>query len=94
LIGVIILTHRVRIEINVQHGAASMKPQPVEFLGGPLDGVCPAVAPSGEQFSYRDGNIVHVYTIDEVYEGPGVRRVFRHTGVFAIGPERRVLEDK
>jgi hypothetical protein len=71
-----------------------MKLKRVEFLGGPLDGVCPAVAPSGEQLSYRDGNIVHVYTIDEVYEGPGVRRVFRHIGAFVIGPERRVSEDK
>jgi hypothetical protein len=47
-----------------------MKPTSIEFLGGPLDGVCPAVAPSGEQLSYRDGNGTHLYTIDEVYEGP------------------------
>lgn len=64
-------------------------PEPVEFFGGPLDGVCPAVAPEVEQVPYRLGDAVHLYVIDEIYEGKGVRRIFRHHGSFVIGPERR-----
>jgi hypothetical protein len=65
-----------------------MKPQPVEFLGGPLDGVCPFMTADVEQIPYRDGNVTHMYVIDEVYEGSVVRRVFRHNGVFPIGDQR------
>lgn len=66
-----------------------MKPKPIEFLGGPLDGAWPPLTEDVEQVPYRDGNFLHLYSIDEVYEGKGVRKVFRHTQVLNIGDLRR-----
>jgi hypothetical protein len=70
-----------------------MKPKPIEFLGGPLDGVTPPLTENVEQVPYRQGDVIHLYTVDEIYEGKGVRKVFRHTGVFNIGDLRRGKTD-
>jgi len=59
-----------------------MKPQPIEFLGGPLDGVTPPLTEDVEHIPYRHGDAIHLYSLDEVYDGKTVRKVFRHAGIF------------
>jgi hypothetical protein len=36
-----------------------------------------------------DGLVIHVYTIDEIYTGHGVRQVMNHTQILNVGSERR-----
>ena len=52
----------------------------VEFLGGPHDGAALPVAEGTETMIVREGHVLHRYDLDEVHEGPKVRRVFRCTG--------------
>lgn len=52
----------------------------IEFLGGPHDGASMLVAEGTETMIVRDGHLLHRYDLDEVHEGPKVRRVFRCTG--------------
>ena len=53
----------------------------MEFLGGPHDGASLPVAEGTETMIVREGHVLHRYDLDEVHEGPKVRRVFRCTGV-------------
>jgi hypothetical protein len=52
----------------------------IEFLGGPHDGASIPVAEGTETMIVREGHTLHRYDLDEVNEGPKVRRVFRCTG--------------
>ena len=52
----------------------------VEFLGGPHDGASVPVVEGTETMIVREGHTLHRYDLDEVHEGPKVRRVFRCTG--------------
>jgi hypothetical protein len=52
----------------------------IEFLGGPHDGASLPVAEGTETMIVREGHVLHRYDLDEVHEGPKVRRVFRRTG--------------
>ena len=52
----------------------------VELLGGPHDGASLPVAEGTETMLVREGHVLHRYDLDEVHEGPTVRRVFRCTG--------------
>ncbi len=52
----------------------------MEFLGGPHDGASLPVAEGTETMIVREGHVLHRYDLDEVHEGPKVRRVFRCTG--------------
>jgi hypothetical protein len=61
----------------------------MEFLGGPLDGAIRPVPAGVEALPLADGMVIHLYTIDEVYTGFGVRPVMRHTQILNVGSERR-----
>lgn len=51
----------------------------VEFVGGPHDGASVPVVEGTETMIVRDGSATYRYDLDEVHEGPKVRRVFRCT---------------
>ena len=61
----------------------------MEFLGGPLDGAIRPVPAGVEALPLADGLVIHVYTIDEIYTGHGVRQVMKHTQILNVGSERR-----
>jgi hypothetical protein len=61
----------------------------MEFLGGPLDGAIRPVPVGVEALPLADGMVIHLYTIDEVYTGYGVRQVMKHTKILNVGSERR-----
>jgi hypothetical protein len=61
----------------------------MEFLGGPLDGAVRPVPAGVEALPLADGMVIHLYTIDEIYTGHGVRPVMRHTKILNVGSERR-----
>jgi hypothetical protein len=61
----------------------------MEFLGGPLDGAIRPVPVGVETLPLADGMVIHLYTIDEIYTGFGVRPVMRHTQILNVGSERR-----
>jgi hypothetical protein len=61
----------------------------MEFLGGPLDGAIRPVPAGVETMPLADGMVIHLYTLDEVYSGYGVRQVMRHTQILQVGSERR-----
>ena len=61
----------------------------MEFLGGPLDGAIRLVPAGVEALPLADGMVIHLYTIDEVYTGHGVRQVMKHTKILNVGSERR-----
>jgi len=61
----------------------------MEFLGGPLDGAIRPVPAGVETMPLADGMVIHLYTLDEVYSGYGVRQVMRHTKILNVGSERR-----
>jgi hypothetical protein len=42
-----------------------------------------------ETMPLADGMVIHLYTLDEVYSGYGVRQVMRHTQILNVGSERR-----
>ena len=58
-----------------------------ELLGGPFDGEWVTVPAEQETLLRLDGHCLHMYTIDEVYEGKGVRPVYRHGNQVPIAPE-------
>ena len=60
----------------------------LEFFGGPLDGAIRPVPVDAEAIPLAYGAVIHLYTIDEVYTGHGVRAVMRHTQVLNVGDER------
>lgn len=54
--------------------------QLLEFLGGPLDGLRVPVPKGTESIVIRSSALTTcTYQIDEIHEGPKVRRVFRFT---------------
>jgi hypothetical protein len=53
----------------------------LEFVGGPLDGALRPVQSGVGAIPIANGAIIHLYVIDEVYTGHGVRQVMRHTQV-------------
>ena len=61
----------------------------LEFVGGPLDGAIRPVPVDADAIPLAYGAVIHLYTIDEVYTGHGVRAVMRHTQVLNVGDERR-----
>jgi hypothetical protein len=61
----------------------------MEFLGGPLDGAIRPVPVGVETLPLADGLVIHLYTIDEIYTGHGVRQVMKHTKILNVGSERR-----
>jgi hypothetical protein len=60
----------------------------MEFLGGPLDGAVRPVPVGVETMPLADGMVIHLYTLDEVYSGYGVRQVMRHTQILQVGDRR------
>jgi hypothetical protein len=60
----------------------------MEFLGGPLDGAIRPVPAGVETMPLADGMVIHLYTLDEVYSGYGVRPVMRHTQILQVGDRR------
>jgi len=54
----------------------------LEFLGGPLDGAFRPVQAGVERFLLASGGVIHAYLMDEVHEGPKVRRVMRHHEIY------------
>jgi hypothetical protein len=41
-----------------------------------------------ETMPLADGMVIHLYTLDEVYSGYGVRQVMRHTQILQVGDRR------
>jgi hypothetical protein len=60
-----------------------------ELLAGPFDGEW-LIVPDGQETILRlDGHCLHRYDIDEVYEGVGVRPVYRHAAQVPCPPDIR-----
>lgn len=54
----------------------------LEFLGGPLDGAIRPVIDGCDTIPLANGLVIHVYALDEIYDGKKVREVMRHFEVF------------
>jgi hypothetical protein len=60
----------------------------LEFIGGPLDGALRPVQAGADALPLANGAVIHLYTIDDVYTGHGVRQVMRHTQVLNVVSNR------